>query len=456
MCGFGDDSGTVASTGEAEEAALGRVSIDDEDQLVALARHLCSLPEKRSAHLGSIGYGSTKESDRVLLAVDRHYDADVIEAITTALRERGAEVDVLELDVGPDRRFSHLDEIEVIMRRGPWREQPRRWEGVPWIEDLAAAKGYDLLIHGKGGPVAPTPFRYEQVPWMSKEHFTPDVVLYPSALIAAISQRTWDVIWQQGRGGRVRITDREGTDLSYSLNEAYWDGSHHGWVPEPSRWYGHLFCHPTPPLPFADAEGVARGTTSHFSRAFAQIEVTLEAGQATRIKGGEGYGDAWRDMLEETKRTEYPCFPRPGLFYLWEAALGAHPKISRPSSVEYWSSGGFEWERRRSGVIHLGFGTFWRGPEEDWAAQRGLLYGHLHVHLLFPTYELTTRSGQTHTLIREGRITAMDDPEIRKLTEQFGDPDELLKEAWIPRMPGITLPGEYAAYARDPGRWVYG
>ena len=52
-----------------------------------------------------------------------------------------------------------------------------------------------------------------------------------------------------------------------------------------------------------------------------------------------------------------PVFRARGLFYLWEVAIGTNPKIMRPSGIERHSSGGFEWERRRSGVIHMGFGT---------------------------------------------------------------------------------------------------
>ncbi|HYU19751.1 MAG TPA: hypothetical protein VEQ11_13770 [Chloroflexota bacterium] len=92
MCGSGADTGIVAPTGP----GLGRVRLTSEDQLLALARHLCSLPEKRSAHVGSIGYGGTREGDRVLVAVDRHYDPDVVRAVVAASRERGARVDLLE------------------------------------------------------------------------------------------------------------------------------------------------------------------------------------------------------------------------------------------------------------------------------------------------------------------------------------------------------------------------
>jgi len=453
MCTNGEDTGVVQPHNH--HSTGGIVVLDGEDDLVALARHLCSIPEKRSAHLGTIGYGGTKEGDRVLIAVDRLYDHDVVGAIATALRERGAAVEVLWIDTGGERRFEHTDEIEVTMRRTHWREHPRRWEGIPRIEELAAREGYDLLIHGKGGPVRATDFRYEQIPWLGREHFTPEIVTYPSEIIAAASQETWNVIWNEGQGGQVHLTDPEGTDLTYTLHETYWDGTHHGWVPTPDRWYGHLFGHPTPPLPIADAEGVACGTTSHFARTFSRIQATLEGGQITRLEGGDAYGDGWRALLDEARQTQYPAFPRPGLFYLWEVAIGAHPKIRRPSNIEYWSSGGFEWERRRSGVIHLGFGTFWRGQEEEWAAQRGLLYGHLHIHLLFPTYELITRSGTRHTLIRHGRPTVMDAPSVRRVAEKYGDPDALLKEDWVPSIPGISAPGEYADYARDPGHYIY-
>jgi len=204
-----------------------------------------------------------------------------------------------------------------------------------------------------------------------------------------------------------------------------------------------------------DAAGVVSGTTSHFSRAFPQVKVELEAGQIVKVAGGGEYGDAWRELLEETRPIHYPCFPRPGLFYLWEAAIGTNPKIRRPQNIHRHSSGGFEWERRRSGVIHMGFGTLWRSAEERWAGERRLPYGHLHIHLLFPTLVVTAKDGTEYSVIRDGRLTAMDDPEVRRLAANFGDPEVLLREDWIPQIPGISCPGSYEEYARDPAPWIY-
>ena len=325
---------------------------------------------------------------------------------------------------------------------------------MPYIEDFALRRGYDLLIHGKGGPIPKTDFRYEQIPWLRPEHFLQRSTTYPLDLHLLINKKTWDPIWEYGRGGRARLTDAEGTDISWTYWDEYYDGTRYGFSSTPRN--GHLFGHPVPPIiAKEDAAGVVAGTTSHFSRAFPQVRVELEGGQIVKVIGGAAYGDAWRDLLEESRRTQYPCFPRPGLFYLWEVAIGTNPKIVRPSHIELHSSGGFEWERRRSGVIHMGFGTLWRSEEEKWAGENGILYGHLHIHLLFPTFTVTTKTGKDHTIIRNGRLTALDDPEVRKLAEKYGDPDDLLREDWIPQIPGITSAGSYDDYARNPGAWIY-
>lgn len=435
---------------------IGQTKVADFDDLVTYAQYICDNPELRSAHVGSIGYGDTRAGDRVLLAVDTHYERDVVEAVATALRQRGAHVDTLWVDAGPDREFDYLDEIRVIVRRGPWQENPRRWEGVTWVENLALHEKYDLLIHGKGGPVADTPYRYTQIPWLGRDHFTKGTTMFPREVFFLANQITWDAIWKKGPGGKVHLTDPEGTDLTYTLHEEYFDGTHDSWDPEPVYRYGHLMSHPTVPmLEKEDTSGVAAGTTSHFSRPFPRIKVTMESGCVKRVEGGAGYGDAWRDLLEETRDIQYPFFPRPGLFWLFETAIGTHPKIVRPRNIHLHSSGGTEWERRRSGIIHLGFGTMWRHDQEVWAAEQHLPYGHLHIHLFFPTFDLITKEGETIRLIDNGRLKSLDDPRVREVAAKYGDPDEWLREDWIPQIPGINVEGVYDDYARDPARWIY-
>lgn len=426
----------------------------DVSELHQVARLVVDQEEVRRTAAGFIGYGATGPGDRVLLAVDSHYDPKIPDVLARVLRGRGAHVDVLVLDAGPDRDADELDEVRVLIRDEPWEDNPRRWEGVPWVERLALERGYDLLVHGKGGGIPATPHRYEACPWLTTEQFASLATTFPRDLHVLINRKLWAMFAEQGRGGRVTLTDPEGTELRYTLFEEYFDGTRPGYGEDP--WWGHVMGHaPTPILPDEDAEGVVAGTTNHVSKAFPRIHVELSRGRVERVHGGGDFGAEWNRLLAQTSGTKYPSFPRPGLFWLWEVAIGTNPKITRPGDLRRVSSGGFEWERRRSGVVHVGFGTRWRGSEERWAAERAITYGHLHVHQLFPTLTIRTRAGTDLTVIDNGRLTVLDDPEVRELAARYGDPDVVLAEDWVPRIPGVSAPGSYADYARDPAAHIY-
>ena len=48
-------------------------------------------------------------------------------------------------------------------------------------------------------------------------------------------------------------------------------------------------------------------------------------------------------------------------------------------------------------------------------------------------------------------VRALDDPEVRQLAAKFGDPDEMLREEFIPGIPGINMEGDYMRdYATNP------
>ncbi len=429
--------------------ALGASSLE------SVARFVAGEREIRRTAAGFIGYGATKAGDRVLLAADTHYDERVVDAMVRALRDRGARVDVVQVDVGPDREFDDLDELRAAIRRRPWREEPRRWEGVPWVESLAERNGYDLLVHGKGGGIPKTDHRYEAFPWLGVPHFASAATLFPRELHTKINELAWRPIWEEGASGRLHLTDPEGTDVSWDLWPEYFERPSAMFGPVP-RW-NHLMSHPPTPLSEREsAIGVVRGTVNHFGRPFPRIAVHVDHGRVEKVEGGGKYGEAWRELLDEAKAIQYPVFPRPGLFWLWEVAIGTNPKIVRPPHIERLSSGGFEWERRRSGMVHVGFGTQWRGEEERWAGERGIVYGHLHVHLMAATLTLSTKTGREHRILDRGRLTSLDDPAARDIAARYGEPGEVLAEEWTPEIPGITAPGSYDEYARDPARWIYG
>lgn len=451
MCGS-----TVPDSAEQliEAGPAGGVARVVDLDLAEVARGIVHQDEVRRTAAGFVGYGATKPGDRVLIGVDSQTDPDLTGAIAQALREMGASVDVVIGQVEADREFTEVDEIDVAMRREPWVDRPRRWEGTPWIEELARTRGYDLLIHGKGGAIPKVDHRYEGFPWVVRDHFDRASNLFPRPLHRLINERTWGRIVDNA-GGRLHLTDPEGTDLSLTiLDGPFHDGGRHDYGTTP-KW-GHLMAHPPTPIePDDDSSGVIAGTLTHFSRPFPRIEVNVENARMTEVSGGGQYGEAWRQLEAESAATQYPVFPGPGLFWLWELAIGTNPKIARPSNIRQHSSGGFEWERRRAGIIHCGLGTRWRSSEEVWAGERRILYGHLHVHLMAPTMVIETRTGLV-PVIERGRLSAYDDPDVRDLAATFGDPDALLSDDWIPDIPGVTSPGSYEDYARDPAAHVYG
>ena len=158
--------------------------------------------------------------------------------------------------------------------------------------------------------------------------------------------------------------------------------------------------------------------------------------------------------MEQTKDIEYPGFPGKGLMYWWEASIGTNPHIHRPRKDFPSGFVNCLYERVRSGVIHMGFGTIISSMDERRAARAGHLVGHWHLHLYFPTY-MMEREGDNEPLIQDGRLLALDDPGIRKLASKYGDPDLWLDESWNPAVPGLNMGGDYQEhYARDPLKWV--
>ena len=173
------------------EAGDRRLEVTGLGAFLEVARRVAAEPEVRRTAAGFIGYGATREGDRVLIAVDTEHHPLIVEAVARALREKGARVDVITVDAGPDREFDELDEVRVIMRREPWARNPRRWEGIPWVEELALKNGYDLLVHGKGGGIPDVPHRYEAIPWLQPEQFLSPATTFPRDLHSLINRKVW-------------------------------------------------------------------------------------------------------------------------------------------------------------------------------------------------------------------------------------------------------------------------
>jgi hypothetical protein len=283
---------------------------------------------------------------------------------------------------------------------------------------------------------------------------------------------------------KLEITDPEGTNITADISEEM----AHNW----SRGVyqrGHLYMFPNqatgrfgysvidypafqgewlPREPMALANGVVAGTTNHTGY-FPRWEVTLEDGYVRDVKGGGPFGDALKEFLQypniNDKVMPFHNENHPGYWWLYEVAMGTHPKGFRnPALLEQGSAIP---ERNRSGVFHWGLGvTLHHDPGApvksqkliDFTEKYNLPRDHgWHTHTYFTTYKVHLRNAdQWITITDKGRMTSLDHPEVRALASRYGNPDDLLQEDWRPGVPGINQPGNFADYAQDPWRFVWG
>lgn len=403
-----------------------------------------------------------KPGEKVLLVEKSTDDPAVTEALISAMHEIGAHIDIFHVDI-LDRPLTYIDEFRGMMYNVAGIEPDPMFDlwrsRIRWLEDVAQREGYSLLIQGEGGKLPDLDgVRYEGIPWYHRITFP--AAGYPWPVWDLINEVAWKPIWEQGRGGRARITDPEGSSLEFGLREEHWTAEHYESRNarrrfESKYYLGHLYGHPTPPYDAGTATGVIAGTLNHYGRPFPRAEAVLEEGRLVELRGGGEYGEFWRELMDTTKNIKYPEYPGEGLFWLWECAIGTHPKMVRPPVAFSLAGHAAMFERLRSGYIHFGIGTAHNNPSELWAREQGHPYGHVHIHQLFPTYTLITRAGEEIPIIERGRLVALDDPAVRRKAEEFGDPDDLLSEAWIPAMPGVTVEGDYERdYAPDPAAWI--
>jgi hypothetical protein len=452
---------------------------------------------------GRTPLGLIRSGEHVLLAVPDRQDRLVVDAIKRALEERGAKVTVLfnaQAQGFTDRQARENREAEKAWltygdqgwkEMGTFRPELQRFltaeqrkavvppplphpekselEVVPAF--VAKHPEIDRVVYGIGG----RPFQIRALGPNSAKFLGNWTYIAQTDLLSKVAEFPGDV-WKLQEEKvldaipfveYVHASDPEGTDVTFSVTED-----------EAAKWakaaylQGHLFLYPLqgsrgvleaayPSQVFPDSNGVLAGCSNHTAY-FPCVKTYIEHGMITRIEGGGRMGDIARTLLAEPmlRNARYPTAPRAGYWYWFELALGTNPKYFRP--VRELSDGGYGAvnlpERNRSGIIHLGMGLETLDPAaRKFCSDTKLPCDHAwHIHNYFMTYEAKLRDEeQTITVMNKGRLAALDDAEVRALASRYGDPDLIMREEWIPAIPGINVPGDYQKdYAPDPWKYI--
>lgn len=437
--------------------------VNSVEELLPNVRYLVETKRPYTEYIHMYPLYGLKGGEKILFVVDNQTDPWVTEAFSRVLRdEKKCLVDVVVLQQRTEL-WDAADAIAVAVKQGG----VGGGRSVAWLNQVA--KNYDMVIGTFiTGPEDPSGLltNGQRMIWHTREVLADPDVRYPVELLDAIDRKAWQTI---RIGWDVRITDPEGTDLGFTLFDEWWqitEGTHptiknpgefgymfYRGASETPQIPGHLSVHPRGGMiDKANATGVVAGTSMH-EGPVPFLKITLKNNRMLKIEGGGRVGELWRGALEESRDIKFPFFPEPGVAWFVEATVGTHPKMFRPPHALTSIRERHDWSRHRmtAGVMHLGHGV---SPAREWGRERGFPDHHYHLEIFFPTCTITTRDGKTNTLVRNGHLTALDDPELRQLASKYGDPNKLLERNWIPAIPGINAPGSWEAYAKDPVSWL--
>ncbi|MCZ6752841.1 MAG: hypothetical protein O7E51_13565 [Acidobacteria bacterium] len=364
----------------------------------------------------------------VLLVTDRTLDPLLAEAFQKYVAGRGARIDVVVLNGFPDER----EPAQLLDRWGDnW------WPQWLW----KAATEYDYLLnmtylvigytYQEGQEVRRWLNRYGVRPAMNIRHSVEKLAYrpyaqFPEELILAINRKVVESV-PRGRV-EVNLTSPQGTDLwlEHDYTEDLEEFEKEG-VPRYSMQISAV------PTRFKNARGKIVTSGSHVGMLKEPVTLWIENSQVQRVEGGNGLDVYLNPILEKFDSVDFGTHGGPGIRWVEEITFTSHPKQFAIIKEGDAFSGLFDnWSgaHYRSGAIHIAIGGSQGGPPPPAGIGKGY---HFVFELYFPTLVIGGR-----TLIENGRLLVLDDPEVRALAGKLGSSEDWLKEAWIPAVPGIN------------------
>lgn len=373
-----------------------------EDILPALSNIVKRVPQRGFNE----GLG-LKAGERVYMVTDNSIDPILTEALVEAIREARGVVDRVDLEGYHDL----TDPIDIVDTIGGHNWFPDWvWEGAKQA-DVFLRMAFMKFPHV---PNLPIPMR-SRSPRILEWEIPPDILLsscmtFPLDVWDAIDRKTWET-YQGAR--RVEVTDNDGTNLTFDLTEKDWEPEADIFKP------GHLF------IPFPQdckLHGVIAFRSLTFGGPIPLTKLHIEDRRVVEVEGGGTFGDRLRESFKQYQNATYEKLPGPGCNWVSTFAFCTNPKYRRSpiypqvqssARVHAWCLG-----HRRSGIIHASVGSALETPKHKLIR---------HFELMSPTIVADDK-----VVIREGHLTSLDDPEVRRIAQKHGDPDEILLEDWIP------------------------
>jgi hypothetical protein len=400
-----------------------RVRVTRLEQVLPNARILVRRPYN---WLVGAQYGlGLKEGERLLI-VASGIEPLVVQALVVAAQEVGVTTDVIAKDVSALARRAGREEFDYE-RFDPSRHLAYRGvtsRATPeWL--AAMVDDYDMVLGfaGRGtqyGRIGRNrTVRSAGLDYSRAEQLASPAVSYPDELLELIARKTWNTLVN---GRNFRVTDPRGTDISFTMDETNIERlkETRGMSTYGERSLERPIAHDASVQlePQLNRRPDARGVMVSKQTGYMPqgIKIYFEGGQITGVEGGGAVGENIREALERFKNVQYPgYYPGPGVGWMEEIAMGINPKIGPAGLL-----------RRRSGMIQLAFGTDRHNLVND--EDPTLPVNHRDINFF---YFVSCEVDGTK-LVENGRLKILDDPEVRRLAAKYGNPDELLREDWIP------------------------
>lgn len=360
-------------------------------------------PELMEATRNLVRFARVTRGDNVLIAVGRGFEDPVLEqAILLAAEEKGANVSVLTRIVGTSSaKPGRGDRIEVL-------DYASRGVDIVFVNGLFVTRSLSIEVPMKEYGTHFIRLQCRTAETMASEHGR-----FPCEIIEAINDKMLDMI---SKAKSIRVTTELGTDMTIGVNPCNFFpyGPAAAFPGSMENFPGALFG-----IESSGASVRNNGVfyVEHFESELLPswwleepVKVTVKDGIVSDVEGPYAYMLIELFEKHENSRVQGGCH------------FGFHPKappVDRKKAPGWYAG-------RHTGPDQIHFFMGYSGFASPGAPMSEI---HIDSYLYNPTI---TVEGQK--LIENRRLMLLDDPDIRRIASQFGDPDKLLAP---PRPPSV-------------------